>query len=1186
MPSILEQFGGSQEQQPTESIIGQFGGGTPVVEQPAQRGRLIEKLAKRKRLKSLQEYTESLPKPTSVAGDIVRTAGRTIADIPTTAATVARGMVAFPYSGLRGLIAGQQEVSPLEQAQEYIKGGDEIVDGGKTGFGREWLKLKSGRVLRPKMVFDEQAAGEAMQETHEDTMSHIYRDEQLKTTEILFKPIEWTETATQFYGDMASEKFGDEAGLATKTLLDGFAYLYLMPKIAGFAKAKIKTALNAKSVAEYQQRLSELKGDLEKLQAEPKHLEILKQKELELQRQGENIGRPLDFPDTQYAKSGLPPQIETTVVPRPEPILPTGKPIEPVSKPLRTNQSALDYLNKIKEKQRQEGTSPLLDMVETQRTRDAQLTFAERQAQSNKESAIRRKESAKRNLELLRKEPERMKQQIKEEARLVEQESGKVGRPLDVPDTTMTKSKRPISADELIVETIMNRNNQSGFLDIGELAAIAKDVGRFAGKQLAKGKKGIGEFVKELEKIDRIVPDFKGGWEATKRQKPIISKTPLPEATKDIGGLAAIQSPHNVFHPVFGSKNNLVGLAFESMLAFNTNLRNAAKWKKHIFKKADIKNAKKDMKKVYRPWFEKHRETLEDYSSLVEAIEQTKRDIKKHGNTPRGKELSKNLKGYLAEKKILEAKTQKAFIEHRKTTLDLAKKHADVRIALHAEGELPNNIKLSPTELKVSQAIQKYMKEIGDALKAEGIPGLESGKKYMTHLIQEIANDPGAKGFFYRRGVPSVLRFQHRVPQSKNLFPSASTIMDAYIPIAEKKVAYQPLLNKVSLYARTTKNKNLGKYMEKWLDENLNSMDKTLWERGLNNLVTVEYIRLIGGSLSVARKHLFKLPDTLSQFDTLTNLRAINATAKVPVQMLMKKFGLKGEFAEAKAYRAFVSPRQITRMMDEVPGLDKMALDAVKRVAGQPTATVEAFDNGVSVMGSIISAMSKKKRRGRKSEAKVLTPEEATMGIHQSIFDNNFRMMWDQPMWHKKIGLRAATMFNMTPAKLLELKYQMIKRALNNERDVFGTHYGARAVKYLTYFGLAEAVARKNDTSILELMIHPPIIGHFLTTKDEAPYYGLQEPTVSQAPPFQWIGDMHKKGIVSGTVDHLSRGGTIEKIKRARVGDIPENYYDTDSPTKYVFGFQKIGAGTHKKKKSGNRRSRSGRSRIRRNRRR
>jgi hypothetical protein len=409
-----------------------------------------------------------------------------------------------------------------------------------------------------------------------------------------------------------------------------------------------------------------------------------------------------------------------------------------------------------------------------------------------------------------------------------------------------------------------------------------------------------------------------------------------------------------------------------------------------------------------------------------------------------------------------------------------------VRIMLAADGTLPSHIKLSPLEADVAAKIRTYFDSTAEDMKALGMPVKEG---YVHRVWKPLVNKDVLESSFFQRSMrtPSMLRQMSQLPDGRTWFPDAKATLESYVPIIERELAYNPFLDRWSSFIDKTESPKLRAYMQQWVNDNLYRKPDSFMGNVNAAATAFEFARLIGLSLPVAFKHLMKVWGTTSQNSLDVNALALADTMKALGQFTKEKFGGIPKDKELEVFRSYVTTRDIVKSLDESP-ISGM-LDMVKGILGSPTATIEAFDNGISVFSAI--------RKGAKKGIDSQTTERAMI---RTILDVNFRSGWDQPLWLKTDAARWMLMFQSTPYKSAELKYQMIKRALNNERDAFGTHYGQQLLKYMLTIGAVEAIARANDTSVLEQVMHMPFFSHWLAGSKEQPGVKLHIPKTATSP--------------------------------------------------------------------------------------
>ncbi len=558
---------------------------------------------------------------------------------------------------------------------------------------------------------------------------------------------------------------------------------------------------------------------------------------------------------------------------------------------------------------------------------------------------------------------------------------------------------------------------------------------------------------------------------------------------------------------------------------------------------------------------------------------------------PKYRKIIDDLKALNEEQMALLPQFEKMAVEHDAIMRRLAGIYPEARVYLHAAGELPADwgIKLNDKEMRASRMMRKYLDQTKKDLEQVGKWGIPvRAGTYMPRIFRELLDDPNTVGVLKNwQSKPTLLRFMPRLPNSRTWIPSAHEAMESYIPLVEHKIAMQPFLDRWRPFVDSLKNPNLKEYMNVWIDKNLTKTPAGFWDRMLNASVAFEYCRLIGLSPSVGFKHLLKLFGTPAKYGFSPSLSGIAQIALVPFQAgmefaelkfpkfaeMMKSMGVESEKNQLRLFRHFVNQSDLLRTLNEIPGMREIqnrGFKLFRNILSQPVRAVEAFDNGVSVMAGAI-----------KGDVKGINPAIIERAIWETILDCNFRAGWDQPLWQKNPLTRALTMFQMTPYKLAEFKYKLVEDAFKphrdpatgkitfGKRDAFGTHGGAQLVRYLAIIGVAEAIARKNDTSVLELFAHPPFFRGLMEAKKEFPWIKTEpaeEWRAAESPVVAGIHEMGEKGIWEGLKSHFGTSRdilsdprrlleTYARFEQAQKGRFSARY---DTATKAMLGLARV----------------------------
>jgi len=713
--------------------------------------------------------------------------------------------------------------------------------------------------------------------------------------------------------------------------------------------------------------------------------------------------------------------------------------------------------------------------------------------------------------------------------------------------------KNALLADELIKMKAQEKFPDFRFQDFKSKVARLEEGKRTATRMeiekqvrdntpLAK----LNKFYRYLLDIGVVVRGYKkGSYKLPQHMKTGINVRRVPKIISN-NFKENLRSPYYQFKQVFDVLDNPSIDMQQSNIAYDTNVKNYLRWKKDLLKTFNKgrKIREKRIREVLEPVYEKYRPALKRRGSLLERRRVIESQLKKSSKNK--KELyEKRLKHVKEELKKLGEKFKELPRDYDRAIPQLYDDPV-VKATLHAGDQLPKDIELSAEELFLSRRLREYFLTKKEHLLDVGLKVEE--KTYMTRLWESVMEDSSDnkifKTIFRKLKSPEVLSFQRQMPNGRIWIPDANQILDFYIPMVEKKLAYQPFFNR---FAETMAGVDtpLLNFYNKWINENLYRKQvqgiSRILDNSVNALVDFEYVRLIGASLSVGFKHLVKLSSTYSNYDIRTNLKASKLAFKAAGQALKKTVGIEPKGVESKVIDAFLKQRQIVAELDQMPGF-KEGSKRIKTLIAQPTVAIEAFENGVNVMASIISGMNK------------LPVETVHKAIWQNILETNFRGFADQPLWMKGTFARATTMFTMTPLKLLEYKYELVKGALKGEQDVFGTKVRTKLIRYMMYVGLAESIARANDTSVLELFLHPPFISHFIRPTKSG--YEFHRPDIYMSPALDLYKSLSNKGLLGGTEEHFQYWGTASKIMNLKNKKYPTRYYD--SWAKQLIGLQSI----------------------------
>lgn len=731
---------------------------------------------------------------------------------------------------------------------------------------------------------------------------------------------------------------------------------------------------------------------------------------------------------------------------------------------------------------------------------------------------------------------------------------------------------------------------------------LTQDADMVADAFFTKGQGAVDALVAQMKLNKRIVPRYKkGSFKIPDRQIPFIPKE-MPELLDDKADLMGMEikgvrsttghvlTPSFALRPFFKPGTSPIIDAMESVMSLNTNVRNAKSWKSDVF--GEVKTAKADIDKVLTPLYNRVQKMMEVKDGLDLELNRYRmrykdarklRDLNRKrlasikADNPKAKlykeeyvKAELDMKKYNEQakaankrrKQISTAIKSELFGGYDKEIMALAQKHPVVRITLAAGDKLPLGITLSETEAALADTLSDFFEDRAVHLRKNKIATIES-RSFMSHMFGVIATDKWATKFKYEPSVPTRFKFKHQRLDSRIWYPDLHVILDAYIPLVERKLAFQPFLDRWSDFIEYKAPTNMRAMMVDWMKANLYRREGGFVNAAMDGVVAVEYARLVAFSLSIALKHATKLLDTFATNTTTSTLYGAFQTAKLPLQAIAAAIGLRGPSPEMELFKAYVSLDQMVKLMDEGPGLKTFAR-GFKLIGGSFTTTTEVIDNGVTIFANALA-----------SKQANLTTNQATQLIWDAILRANFRGGPDMPLYMKTSGGRAAFMFQTTRQKVTELRLSVIKDFVKGGEDAYGKNKRFRLLRYMAAVGAVTFLARQDDVDILPWFVEPPWVQEFLHGVSKEPGYAISEPKPSISPVIDLAYAWGEKGV-KGIVDHYSYSAPYKYVQ-IMDKDYPTPYYD--SPLKQALGLRKIDAG-HKAEKRTDLRKRAGRKGI------
>ncbi|MCX8125741.1 MAG: lytic transglycosylase domain-containing protein [Dehalococcoidia bacterium] len=585
----------------------------------------------------------------------------------------------------------------------------------------------------------------------------------------------------------------------------------------------------------------------------------------------------------------------------------------------------------------------------------------------------------------------------------------------------------------------------------------------------------------------------------------------VPAAVRDVGSIEEfLASPNLWMNRVFGGSNNPVVDFFTGYLQYTNNRLMYEGWLKDLLKA--------------------HPGMLEDVTRSLHALES---ELK-----PVFIKYVSYLKNNNFEVKPKDPVLQSIYSERDAIVAGLSERFRNVRIKRAAEGDTHALALCNEEEKKLVKLTRDYYDLKKEQLKRQKVPVIE--RDYVNYIFLEGGDEVGATWWPGKQyHTPELLKFLSRDPGAKDWFPLWFQSMSAYIPVVEKKLAFNPVLGKW-IPALDKMPSKVAAGIQRFFDSVMSPKNQTMLDSALNTLTNSAYFVTTFGNASIPTLHLFKLLQTPVWHGTVPYTKGMARLlkalpAETPeghfVRTYIKLSQLISTLEQQLGYRRFFSPDFWRR------SLGSRISAGAKSISYGPTIIVEAFDNGVNALAVL--------ERGLKAGAE--------MGlIHREILETMLRLnfrSFDAPRLFRDYGAtgRLLTMFQITPYKLLENKADLVIRALHGKKDAFGESYFNKLVRLIVYLGLPGVVAAHYGYDLTKHLLHPP----FLAVSHLTGEWGLTAP-----PPIQLWAEASREGpeVLKTQLPWTVSAPT--KWVRVSEGDIPEAYH---GPISYLLGIPKTG---------------------------
>ena len=615
---------------------------------------------------------------------------------------------------------------------------------------------------------------------------------------------------------------------------------------------------------------------------------------------------------------------------------------------------------------------------------------------------------------------------------------------------------------------------------------------------IAKNYKPQGDVPKFPE---RVYP-----WIKTKTQAP------MPQGESN-AILRKIGSPGQVMREAWGLENPLVD-AFEAGQTAGLNTENSFKWFKSLTN--GIKSDSKLVKERMSPF------------------------VKEHISLSRKFELTTDA----AMKESLSDMIIKNYKDAFDFQLKIAETSPDARIAMYAEDILPASLlpRMSEKEIRIGEMVKSYYTKTAEDMKRVNLP-IISKQAYTRHIIaQEMKESMGNWNTlpdYIKKHIPADVAFAHRAGEF-NWYPSVTAQLTDYIPVVERKLAFQPYL----LHWKDTVDKasKLGNRAATEASEMIKRniyQGATLSNKISNGITSTNYFLQLFANARVAVKHIIGgWPGAVSEVGIWNTPSAVYQMVRHPLQ-------------SQEMLKTFSKLKDIVKTLEVTSGIEQQSSRILKALQGQPTIAAEYVESGINIMGNLM-----------KGGAKNIDPELLRSYIWNKVTSVNFRGGWDIPKVFANPAGRILFQYSLEPHKVWEYRAELVKRALAGERDIYGTTYGSKLIQYIALVGATEAMARAHGKTLIDTIGGTPYVD-LVSPKKEFPYVQPQM-KVKLGPGVKLLSDT-SGDVARGDFVHVADSfinyilesgvGLLGQLSKVSGGKIPKYYEDAYD---YLLGFPEV----------------------------
>ena len=672
--------------------------------------------------------------------------------------------------------------------------------------------------------------------------------------------------------------------------------------------------------------------------------------------------------------------------------------------------------------------------------------------------------------------------------------------------------------------------------------------------QATEGMKGelqsdsqvVRNYVQWMKENHRIVdPYVSGSKELPIAQEPLFDpirpevkiKSRVPAKLRSLFRLGEVRDiskpkgwkPSDIFHMAFPDGKGPVMDMIEAYEALGKNVPRIRQYWGDVLK--GVESGRELITKNLIPIVAKYQKEFDAVGRLNSRIGDLKRNIEGTNSKTSIKIWKRGIDLLNQELKVQLEKLGPFKQEYLAKSLELAQQNDSIMAVMHASGQVPEGMNVSPKALELSARFRQYLDEyIKPRMEKVGL-ATKGGDTYIPHIWRQLLNGDSDWSKDTKSRIPSSMDFMHQLPDGVIPIPDLHGILDTYIPLVERKLALQPFITKWSNFANGREFPRLQSYMKEWINRNIyperpTEMIVKMAQDIANGAVNFEYARQLGGSLSTMRKHFEKGIQSVATAGFKDSARAMVLGSKIPVQTALRTLGIEGEANELKVLNVYYSTKDLVQQLDGDPlmyELGRTGNQYIKKILSAPISLAEGVDNGITILASLLTGADKG-----------MEFEKVHRGIWESVLLNNYRGGPDQPLWQKGFGFRVGAMFQSTRWKNMEWKVQVANRWLRGENDVFGRGYGSRLGRQILIAGSLALAAKQAGQTVWKDFVEIPGFN-----EDKA------GPTIS--PVVNLLYQTGSHGVVEGVEKFYGPGtwGMVSKVHKINRSHYPTAMYSS-----------------------------------------